>query len=168
MRKKFLMFALVGMLALSGCTKDSTDASNHNYSGTSKSVTLAGVTVSGSQGTVPVVTFGSDAGPVNELQIKDIFIGTGASVVATSSVTAHYAGYGMTTKQKFDSSWDRGQSATFPLNQVILGWQQGLQGMKVGGRRLLIIPGGLAYGQNPPPGIKVNETLVFVVDMLAV
>ncbi len=164
MRKKFLILALVGFLALSGCS----NISKKYSAGESKSVTLSGVTVSGSLGTVPMVTFGPDAAPVTDLQLKDIFVGTGDSVTATSTVTAHYAGYGMTTKQKFDSSWDRGQPSTFPLNQVILGWQQGLQGMKVGGRRLLVIPGELAYGQSPPPGIQPNETLVFVIDLQAI
>ncbi len=160
MRKKFVILALVGIVALSSCSnKTGSDA---------QSVKLAGVTISGSAGKPPIVTFGTDAGPVSGLQFKDIVVGSGNTVVATSTVTAHYAGYGMSTKQKFDSSWDRGQPATFPLNQVILGWQQGLQGMKVGGRRLLIIPGELAYGQKPPPGIELNETLVFVVDLVAI
>ncbi|MCX6405223.1 MAG: FKBP-type peptidyl-prolyl cis-trans isomerase [Actinobacteria bacterium] len=74
----------------------------------------------------------------------------------------------MNTKAKFDSSWDRGEPATFPISGVIQGWQQGLQGMKVGGRRLLIIPGDLGYGPAGQGSIEPNETLVFVVDLTAV
>ena len=84
-------------------------------------------------------------------------------------MTVDYCGVGLDSGAIFDSSWARGQPATFPLDGVILGWQEGIPGMKPGGRRLLIIPGDLAYGPNPPPGsgIGPNETLVFVVDMLS-
>ena len=72
--------------------------------------------------------------------------------------------------KEFDSSWSRGaQPATFPLNQVIPGWTQGLTGMKIGGRRLLVIPASLAYGdQSPTPAIQNGETLVFVVDVMSI
>ena len=68
----------------------------------------------------------------------------------------------------FDSSWARGSAATFPLDGVIAGWQQGLPGMQVGGQRILVIPGDLAYGEAPPQGIAPNETLIFLVDLQAV
>jgi peptidylprolyl isomerase len=85
-------------------------------------------------------------------------------------VTVHYVGCGQQSAKQFDASWDRGQPATFGLDQVIQGWSEGLVGMKEGGRRELTIPGELAYGANPPPGagIHPNETLVFVVDMISV
>jgi peptidylprolyl isomerase len=74
----------------------------------------------------------------------------------------------MNTGQKFDSSWDRGQPIEFGLDQVIAGWTQGVPGMKIGGRRVLVIPADLAYGQNPPPGsgIEPGEPLVFVIDLV--
>ena len=88
----------------------------------------------------------------------------------SDTVTAHYTGWGAATGAQFDASWDRGQPATFPLDGVILGWQQGLIGMKVGGRRVLVIPADLGYGQTPPPGsgIQPGETLIFVVDLVAI
>jgi peptidylprolyl isomerase len=69
----------------------------------------------------------------------------------------------------FDASWVRGEPATFPLPNVILGWQEGLVGMQVGGRRLLVIPAELGYGNNPPSGsgIEPGETLIFVVDLVS-
>ena len=81
----------------------------------------------------------------------------------------HYVGVGQITKKEFDSSWTRGEPAEFNVDRVIKGWTLGLIGMKVGGRRTLIIPGALAYGKNPPgTNIKVDETLIFVVDLVAV
>ena len=159
-----LRLSVIGLLVASllvGCSSEKTTSAPNP-------VTIYGVTVSGELNSAPVVTFGSDAAPVSVLTAQDIVTGTGTAVTPTSSVTAHYIGYGMNTRNKFDSSWDRGQPATFPISGVIAGWQQGLQGMKVGGRRLLIIPGDLAYGTSPPPGIESNETLVFVVDLTAV
>lgn len=84
------------------------------------------------------------------------------------TVVANYVGVGGNRGEVFDSSWLRGAPATFPMNAVIKGWTQGLQGAHVGERRLLIIPGDMAYGDNPPTGIDPNETLVFVVDVVDV
>ncbi len=107
--------------------------------------------------------------PPTELVTKDLIEGTGATVTSADTVTVQYTGTAWSTGQTFDSSWSRGTPATFPLSQVIPGWTQGLAGMKVGGRRELVIPPELAYGNNPPTGsgIKAGETLVFVVDMLS-
>lgn len=118
----------------------------------------------------PTIEFPADAGNVDELIIKDIVEGTGAAVQPTDNVTVQYVGVGAMSKQQFDASWDSGMTASFPLQGVILGWQQGLVGMKVGGRRLLVIPGDLAYGSTPPDGsgIQPNETLVFVVDLISI
>jgi hypothetical protein len=107
--------------------------------------------------------------PVTELVVSDEIVGTGAEVQAGDTVTAHYVGVSASTGEEFDSSWGRGGPATFPLNRVIQGWSEGLVGMKVGGRRTLVIPPEQAYGNSPPPGagIAPGETLVFTVDMVA-
>ncbi len=104
-----------------------------------------------------------------ELKITDDVAGTGAEVKAHDSVTVHYVGVGQVSKKQFDASWDRGKTIDFSIDGVIKGWTQGLLGMKVGGRRTLVIPGSLAYGANPPStDIQANETLVFVIDLVAI
>ena len=108
--------------------------------------------------------------PVIDLVITDEVEGTGDEVTTGATVTAHYVGVSASTGAQFDASWDRGAPISFPLNGVIQGWSDGLLGMKVGGRRTLVIPGEMAYGSNPPPGagIAPNETLVFTVDLVDV
>jgi peptidylprolyl isomerase len=125
------------------------------------------VQVSGDYGSEPVVAI-TPGDPVTELESTDVIVGTGDAVPAGASVTADYVGYGANTGQMFDASWLRGEPATFPLAKVILGWQEGLVGMQVGGRRLLVIPAAQGYGDNPPPGIGIEpgETLIFVVDLV--
>lgn len=105
--------------------------------------------------------------PPAELVVTDLAPGTGAAAASTSTVVADYIGVSCSTGKIFDSSYSRGEPATFPLAQVIPGWQQGLVGMKVGGKRLLGIPAELAYGSQPPPGsgIAVDEPLWFVVEL---
>lgn len=133
-------------------------------------VTVGPATVSGSLGSEPVVAIDTKAPASEELRKGDVVEGTGAEVVATSTVTAHYVGYGATSGKMFDASWSSGAPVEFPLANVIIGWQEGLLGMKVGGRRVLVIPGSMGYGAAPPQGsgILPNETLVFVVDLTAV
>src|SRR5712692_4672319 len=104
--------------------------------------------------------------PPCKLVIQDIRSGTGAEAKTGATVTVQYVGVSWSTSQKFDSSWDRGQPATFPLSQVIQGWQEGIPGMREGGRRRLSIPPDLAYGQQGGPGIAPGETLVFVIDLI--
>lgn len=109
--------------------------------------------------------------PPADLQIEDIAVGDGAEAVAGQTVTVHYVGVSFSTGEEFDASWNRGSPFRFPLGggRVIQGWDQGVQGMKVGGRRRLTIPPHLAYGdQSPSPAIKPGETLIFVVDLLGV
>jgi peptidylprolyl isomerase len=107
--------------------------------------------------------------PATALQVTDDVVGNGAEVTPGSSVTVHYVGVGQQSGKEFDSSWSRGQTVSFPLNGVIKGWTDGLVGMKVGGRRTLVIPGDQAYGANPPSAdIQPNETLVFVIDLVSV
>ena len=105
----------------------------------------------------------------DQLVVIDQVTGTGAEVAAGGTVTAQYSGVVAETGEEFDSSWSRGEPATFPLDQVIQGWTDGLVGMKVGGRRTLVIPADQAYGANPPPGsgIPANADLVFTIDLVS-
>jgi peptidylprolyl isomerase len=120
--------------------------------------------------TKPEVTI-PDGPPPTELVVEDLVVGNGAEAVNGAQVLVHYVGVAWSTKKEFDASWDRGQPLPFQLGTggVIPGWDQGVLGMKVGGRRKLTIPPQLAYGPGGyPPVIGPNETLVFVVDLLAV
>ena len=102
---------------------------------------------------------------------EDIVEGKGVAAKAGDTVRVQYVGVSFSNGQEFDASWDRGEPFEFPLGagQVIPGWDQGVEGMKVGGRRELVIPPDLGYGaQGSPPAIAPNETLVFVIDLLAI
>ena len=111
---------------------------------------------------------------MSKLIMEDLVIGEGAAAVTDQEVKVHYTGWltdGKTLGKKFDSSKDRGDPFVFPLGggQVIAGWDQGVQGMRVGGRRKLTIPSAMAYGARGAGGvIEPHEPLVFVVDLLAV
>ena len=109
--------------------------------------------------------------PPRALRTRDLVPGDGPALRAGDQVTMQYVGVSWSDGEQFDSSWDRDQPFVFPLGagQVIQGWDRGLVGMRVGGRRLLVIPPDLGYGaQGQPPDIDPNETLVFVVDALRV
>ena len=145
-----LLVAVAALVALgpSACGKDSKDA------------TLKKPTVEVPSGNPPTT-----------LQKTDLIVGKGAEAVAGKKVTVQYVGVSFATKKQFDASWDSGQPFSFVLGQgnVIQGWDEGVPGMKVGGRRELVIPADLAYGaRGSPPVIGPNETLVFVVDLLSV
>jgi peptidylprolyl isomerase len=102
------------------------------------------------------------------LVVKDLIPGTGPAATAKSTVTVQYVGVLYSNGKQFDASWNdgSGQPTTFPLSGVIKGWTQGIAGMKVGGRRELIIPASLAYGATGrPPSIPPNAALVFVIDL---
>lgn len=106
-----------------------------------------------------------------DLVIEDIQAGDGAEAVAGQNVSVHYVGVAHSTGDEFDASWNRGQPFQFPLGagRVIGGWDQGVTGMKVGGRRRLVIPPHLGYGERGAgAAIKPGETLIFVVDLLGV
>ncbi|MDQ2895304.1 MAG: FKBP-type peptidyl-prolyl cis-trans isomerase [Actinomycetota bacterium] len=106
------------------------------------------------------------SGPApSKLVVKDLIKGTGPAAAATSTVTVNYVGVLYKGGKEFDSSWKRGTTAAFPLSGVIPGWQQGIPGMKVGGRRELIVPASLAYKNSAQPGIPANSALVFVIDL---
>jgi FKBP-type peptidyl-prolyl cis-trans isomerase len=112
------------------------------------------------------------APPPKHLVIKDLIPGTGKAVQPGQTITVNYVGVLYKNGQEFDSSWKRNQPFTTALKSgtggVIQGWVQGLTGMKVGGRRELIIPPSLAYGNTPSGSIPANSTLIFDVDLLSV
>ncbi|MEX0790267.1 MAG: FKBP-type peptidyl-prolyl cis-trans isomerase [Actinomycetota bacterium] len=111
------------------------------------------------------------SGPApRELYSTDVVKGDGPTAVSGVQVWVHYVGVSYSTGDQFDSSWDRGDAFSFPLGggRVIPGWDFGVSGMKVGGRRLLVIPPNMGYGSRAVGSIKPNETLIFVVDLLRV
>ncbi|MBI2895275.1 MAG: FKBP-type peptidyl-prolyl cis-trans isomerase [Deltaproteobacteria bacterium] len=109
--------------------------------------------------------------PPRTLQKEDLVVGQGDVALAGRDVEVHYVGVAWSTKKQFDASWDRGETFSFSLGagEVIRGWDEGVAGMKVGGRRKLTIPPDLGYGARGAGGaIGPNETLVFVVDLVSV
>jgi peptidylprolyl isomerase len=119
----------------------------------------------------PAVDVPRDEAPPTELVLEDIEVGEGDEAVAGREVEVHYVGVAWSDGQQFDASWDRNDTFRFGLGQgqVISGWDQGVAGMKVGGRRRITIPPELGYGSRGAGGvIKGGETLVFVVDLLGV
>jgi peptidylprolyl isomerase len=104
--------------------------------------------------------------PPAELAITDLVVGEGAEATAGAVVDVHYVGVEYDTGEEFDSSWDRGESISFPLRGLIQGWQDGIPGMRVGGRRQLIIPPEQAYGPAGGGHRLSGKTLIFVIDLL--
>ena len=178
--RRGLAAAGVAVLALSGvaaaCGDDSASTTTTITSkGASGSHTST--TESGSSGTGASSAFAKEVeargeptvakvdGAVTELKITDDVVGTGKEAQGSSTVTAQYVGAVASTGEVFQSSWKMGGAIDFPLNQVIEGWSKGLVGMKEGGRRTLVIPADMAYGNGgPAPG----DSLVFTVDLVAV
>ncbi|WP_248240936.1 FKBP-type peptidyl-prolyl cis-trans isomerase [Microbacterium kunmingense] len=108
------------------------------------------------------------AGPApRELEIRDLIVGEGAEARPGDQVTVHYVGVEFDSGEEFDSSWNRGESIQFPLRGLIQGWQDGIPGMRVGGRRELVIPPHLAYGEGGGHFLG-GKTLIFVIDLIAV
>lgn len=164
MFKRSAVLAVSALLVLTGCSSSAEEAAPSDAPNNAP----VSVEVSGDSGIQPVVVITPGA-PVTQLEVTDVIVGSGDAVPAGATVTADYVGYGAATGEMFDASWVRGEPATFPLANVILGWQEGLVGMQVGGRRLLVIPAELGYGDNPPQGsgIEAGETLIFVVDLVS-
>ncbi|AEH09622.1 MULTISPECIES: FKBP-type peptidyl-prolyl cis-trans isomerase [Protofrankia] len=128
---------------------------------------LPTVTGAGDLSAKPTIAAGAGTPPAT-LVTRDLVVGTGAVASPTSTVSVQYVGTLWANGKEFDASWDRGQPSIFPLDGVIPGFQQGIAGMKTGGRRTLVIPPELGYGaadQGPIPG---GSTLVFVVDLVGV
>jgi peptidylprolyl isomerase len=124
-----------------------------------------------SAGEKPTVEVPSDQPPSYQLELDDITVGDGDEAQSGNIVEVHYVGVSWSTGKQFDASWDRGDTFKFGLGkgQVIAGWDQGVAGMKVGGRRRITIPPNLGYGKRGAGGvIGPDETLVFVVDLVGV
>ena len=164
MPKKTLVkvFAVLAVLAIGFATITSFGGNN------SMSESTAGLpAVTANAGEAPTITPPTGEAPAT-LQTQDIIVGTGTEVLPTSTLTVHYTLMTWSNGSLVESSWSGGQPATFPLSGVIVGWQEGLPGAKVGGRRLLVIPADKGYGPNGSGPIGPNETLIFVVDIIAV
>ena len=157
-----LVLALIGLASIGAINMNSSDTP----AATSDSASFTLPTVSANAGEVPTVSAPTGTPPA-ELTTKDIIVGTGAEVLPTSTLTVHYYLMAWSTGKVIESSWV-GQPATFPLAQVVEGWQKGLPGAKVGGRRLLVLPPSMGYGAAGAGPIGPNETLIFVVDIIGV
>ncbi len=176
---KALLLAALLCLALgaAGCGDDDSDSSgSDSANATTESsqaqapAESADAPAGAANATKPKVTVPKGAAP-QKLVTKDLVEGSGPAAKAGDEVTVHYVGVGFDSRKEFDASWDRGEPFPFTLGAgaVIPGWDQGVAGMKVGGRRELVIPPDLAYGpEGAPPAIGPNEPLVFVVDLLKV
>ena len=153
MKKVALILSLV--IGLTGCSEIGDDMSSNTL-----------VSVTANAGEAPTITAPSGDAPT-ELVAEDVIVGSGTEVVATSTLTVHYTLMKWSDGSILESSWTGGAPATFPLSGVIQGWQQGLLGAMVGGRRLLVIPPALGYG--PMAGHPLEkDTLIFAVDIIAV
>jgi len=180
----------VGALGLAACASSSTSPSattaTTTPAGSGTTATTAAPAVAPASGQIaqvqnpsPVGTFGTKpvvspptGTPPSQLESTDLITGTGTPVTASDTVTVQYVGVAWSNGKQFDASWNdgSGQPVSFALNQVIPGWTQGMVGMKVGGRRELVIPPGLGYGASPPAGsgIGVNDTLIFIIDLVKI
>lgn len=119
------------------------------------------------QNTKPEIEFFEGPAPEN-LVITDLIVGAGVEATPGATVDVHYVGVEFETGEEFDASWNRGSSINFPLGSLIAGWQEGIPGMKVGGRRQLVCPPHLAYGPAGGGHRLSGKTLVFVIDLLGV
>jgi peptidylprolyl isomerase len=156
MKARFAAVIVMSSVLLTGCGDQELNSSADNLP-----------TVTTNQGEAP--TIGAPTGDAPKtLVIKDIIVGKGAEALPTSTMTVHYTLMTWSNGALIESSWNSGSPSTFPLANVIVGWQQGIPGMKVGGRRLLVIPSDLGYGAQGGGPIGPNETLIFVVDAIGV
>lgn len=153
--KKVALLLAFSLIGLTGCSEIGDDMSSDTL-----------VQVTANAGEAPTITAPSGDAPT-ELISQDVIVGSGATVLATSTLTVHYTLMQWSDGAILESSWSGGDPATFPLSGVIVGWQQGLVDAKVGSRRLLVIPPALGYGPSAGHPLE-NETLIFAVDIIAV
>ena len=153
--KKVALILSLALVGLTGCSEIGDDMSSSTL-----------VQVTANAGEAPTITAPSGDAPT-ELIAQDVIVGSGAEVVATSTLTLHYTLMNWSDGSILESSWSSGTPSTFQLSGLIQGWQLGLPGAKVGGRRLLVIPPALGYG--PMAGHPLEkDTLIFAVDIIAV
>jgi peptidylprolyl isomerase len=171
MVRSTLFVALAVSVAAAGCGNDDDDSAGDSTTTPAAVVgdcDFASIAPGTDLATKPTITI-PDCEKPTELQVVDVVTGDGQELAATDTLTAHYVGVSWSTGAQFDVSWDGGEPLQFGLGGVIQGWQQGLVGQKIGGRRLLVIPPDLGYGASgSPPVIAPNETLVFVVDLVSI
>ncbi|MDO8731153.1 MAG: FKBP-type peptidyl-prolyl cis-trans isomerase [Actinomycetota bacterium] len=134
-----------------------------------RGTTISGITVEDTD-LAPVITVAPALPAATDVTAKTLIPGKGQAMTATDTITFNYCGVGLISQQQFDSSWANGAPITYPLNQLIPGWGQGMPGMRLGEERLLIIPGAAGYGSNPlaGSGILPDESLAFVVQLLSI
>lgn len=162
-----LLAALLATFVIAGCGDDDSDSTSADATAAEEATAAEGDVNLASKPAIEV----PEGPPPKELEINDIVEGDGATAEDGSLATVQYVGVNYSNGEEFDASWDRGQPFPFQLGagNVIKGWDEGVVGMKVGGRRELIIPPDLAYGkQGSPPAIGPDETLVFVIDLIDV
>jgi peptidylprolyl isomerase len=178
-RSALMLAAGVACLVISGCGSSSSPSSNSSIKVgaentklekellNTKEAATAKTPTTGPLSKEPAVVKPSGPAP-SQLVTKDLIKGTGAEAKLGDSITVNYVGYLYKTGKVFDASWKRGEPSTFTLEtgSLIEGWTKGIPGMKVGGRRELIIPASLAYGTKGTSGIPPNSPLVFVIDLL--
>jgi peptidylprolyl isomerase len=169
-RRALTALAAAAVLALAACGDDDDESADTGADTAAQESEAPAEDVDTSKKPVVEVPEGE---PPAGLQIEDLKEGDGPTAKSGDNVTVQYVGISYSTGEQFDASWDppASQPFTFPLGQgqVIPGWDQGVAGMKVGGRRQLIIPPDLGYGEaGAPPDIAPNETLIFVVDLLEI
>lgn len=177
-----LSLCLALAIAVGGCGSSgdsSSDSTASSGSTASSESTGPGETTSSNEASEPANTDLSKKPvvvvpkgiPSSKFAFKDIVEGTGPVAKSGDKVTVQYVGVGFDSEKEFDSSWSRNEPFSFTLGagEVIQGWDKGVEGMKVGGRRELLLPAGLAYGAaGSPPKIAPNESLIFIIDLLKV
>ena len=153
--KKVALILSLALVGLTGCSEIGDNMSSNTL-----------VQVTANAGEAPTITAPSGDAPTT-LIVEDVIVGSGAEVVATSTLTLHYTLMKWSDGSILESSWSSGTPSTFQLSGLIQGWQQGLPGAKVGGRRLLVIPPALGYGAMAGHPLE-KDTLIFAVDIIAV
>ena len=177
--RRYLVAVVGAVMLLSGCSS-ATNAPQQSASPSSSAFTYKSVSVSGPFGEKPTLLIGDDIQALlpflsnnapEELVIRDVIVGSGAVATATSNVSVNYVGRTAKTKHTFDSSWSRSKTFDYVPNKLgFAAFKDGVVGMKVGGRRLVVVPAKLGFGDNPPEssGVRPGETLIFVIDLVSV